>query len=92
MFVELNDEGQYKVRLEDGRTPKLYISPYYRKLLMNGDTDDETREYIKRKINSAQWLIESIEQRRNTLTHVSQAIVDHQTEFLEQGPGVTSSR
>ncbi len=88
VFVELGDDGKYKVRLEDGRTPNLYISPYYRQLLMNGETDEKTREYIKRKINSAQWLIESIEQRRNTLTRVAQAIVDHQTEFLEQGAGV----
>ncbi len=82
----MGDDGVYKVRLEDGRTPNLYISPYYRKLLTSGDTNAETREYIKRKINSAQWLIESIEQRRNTLTRVAQAIVDHQTEFLKNGP------
>jgi len=86
VFVELNDEGKYCVRLEDGRTPTLYISAYYRKLLTSGEANAETREYIKRKINSAQWLIESIEQRRNTLTRVAQAIVDHQTEFLNQGP------
>ena len=66
----------------------LFISPYYRKLLTSGEANAETREYIKRKINSAQWLIESIEQRRNTLTRVAQAIVDHQTEFLEQGARV----
>jgi RNA polymerase sigma-54 factor len=46
----------------------------------------EEREFIKRKINAAQWLIESIEQRRSTLTRVSQAIVDHQTKFLDEGP------
>ncbi len=86
VFVEMGDNGAYTVRLEDGRTPNLYISPYYRKLLTSGDTNAETREYIKRKINSAQWLIESIEQRRNTLTRVAQAIVDHQTEFLNKGP------
>jgi RNA polymerase sigma-54 factor len=86
VFIELVEGGRYKVRLEDGRTPNLFISPYYRKLLMNGETDDKTREYIKRKINAAQWLIESIEQRRNTLTKVAQAIVDHQTEFLNKGP------
>jgi RNA polymerase sigma-54 factor len=74
------------VGLEHGRTPTLYISPYYRKLLTSGEANAETREYIKRKINSAQWLIESIEQRRNTLTRVAQAIVDHQTEFLSKGP------
>jgi len=86
VFVDLVEAGRYKVRLEDGRTPNLFISPYYRKLLMSPDTDEKTREYIKRKINAAQWLIESIEQRRNTLTKVSQAIVDHQTEFLNKGP------
>ena len=86
VFVELGDDGKYQVRLEDGRTPKLYISAYYRKMLMSDKANAETREYIKRKINSAQWLIESIEQRRNTLTRVAQAIVDHQTEFLNKGP------
>ena len=86
VFVEMGDDGHYKIRLEDGRTPSLFISPYYRKLLTSTETNAETREYIKRKINSAQWLIESIEQRRNTLTRVAQAIVDHQTEFLNKGP------
>ena len=86
VFVEMGDDGKYRVRLEDGRTPTLYISAYYRKLLTSGEANAETREYIKRKINSAQWLIESIEQRRNTLTRVAQAIVDHQTEFLSKGP------
>ena len=86
VFVERNDEGQYEVRLEDTQLPSLYISPYYRKLLKDENTNAETREYIKRKVNSAQWLIESIEQRRSTLTRVSQAIVDHQTKFLDDGP------
>jgi RNA polymerase sigma-54 factor len=86
VFVERNEEGKFVVRLEDGQLPSLYISPYYRKLLREEGTNAETREYIKRKINSAQWLIESIEQRRSTLTRVSQAIADHQTRFLEDGP------
>ena len=51
-----------------------------------GEANPEERKYIKRKINAAQWLIESIEQRRNTLTRVAQAIVDHQSRFIEEGP------
>ena len=86
VFVERDDEGKYVVRLEDERTPTLNISSYYRKLLSNPETNEETREYIKRKINAAQWLIDSIQQRQSTLTRVSQAIVDHQTEFLDKGP------
>jgi RNA polymerase sigma-54 factor len=86
VFVEVVEGGQYRVRLEDGRTPSLFISPYYRQLLQNGQATDEAKDWIKRKLNSAQWLIESIEQRRSTLTRVAQAIVDHQTEFLNRGP------
>ncbi|REJ68991.1 MAG: RNA polymerase sigma-54 factor [Planctomycetota bacterium] len=84
--VEEDEQGRYKLRIEDDRTPSLFISPYYRKLLSNPETSPETREYIKRKINAAQWLIESIEQRRSTLTRVAQAIVDHQQDFLAKGP------
>jgi RNA polymerase sigma-54 factor len=85
VFLDLTDDG-YKVRLENGNLPSLNISNHYRQLLGDKETTPETKEYIKRKVNAAQWLIESIEQRRSTLTRVSQAIVDHQTEFLEKGP------
>ncbi len=85
VFVERDEDGRYCVRLEDGHTPSLFISPYYRKLFQDPGTSEETREYIKRKVNSAQWLIDSIQQRRATLTKVSQAIVDHQKEFLDKG-------
>ncbi len=86
VFVERNEDGKYAVRLEDTQTPHLYISPYYRKLLKQSASDATTRDYIKDKINSAQWLIESIEQRRSTMQRVAQAIVDYQTAFLEHGP------
>ncbi len=86
VFLDVVEGGQYRVRLEDGDLPHLFISPTYRKMLASGQATEQTREWIKRKLNSAQWLIESIEQRRNTLTKVSQAIVDFQTEFLNKGP------
>jgi len=86
VFIEPVDAGGYKVRLEDDSLPTLFISPQYRKLLLSKDTPEETREYIKRKLNSAQWLIDSIQQRRGTLTKVAQAIVDHQRRFLDEGP------
>lgn len=86
VFVEQDEEGRWKVRLDDVDMPNMRISPYYRQLLISPSTDPATREYIKRKINSAQWLIESIEQRRSTLLKTAQAIVDHQTRFLAEGP------
>ncbi|MCA9105424.1 MAG: RNA polymerase factor sigma-54 [Planctomycetales bacterium] len=86
VFVDRDEDGKYRVRLEDTGTRGLHISNYYRKRLATGEATSAEREYIKRRVTSAQWLIESIEQRRATLTAVSQAIVDYQTKFLEAGP------
>jgi RNA polymerase sigma-54 factor len=86
VYVDQMLDGTWKVRLEDIDLPNLRISPTYRQMLLSPDTDPATREYIKRKINAAQWLIEAIEQRRSTLLKTAQAIVDHQTRFLTEGP------
>ncbi|MDB5385318.1 MAG: polymerase sigma-54 factor, RpoN [Planctomycetaceae bacterium] len=86
LYVEPNEKGEWTVRLEDEYTPRLHISKQYREMLQKGGADPKTREYIKRKIESAKWLMESIEQRYSTLRRVAQAIVDKQTEFLENGP------
>jgi len=86
VHVEQQADGTWKVRLEDVDLPNLRISPVYREMLLSPATPPATRDYIKRKINAAQWLIESIEQRRSTLLKTSQAIVDHQTRFLAEGP------
>ena len=86
IILEQDDEGEYTVRLDDDRVPTLYISDYYRKRLQDPNSTEEEREFIKRKVNSAQWLIDSIEQRRSTLTKVAEAIVHHQKNFLDEGP------
>lgn len=85
LYVDLDEQGHYAVRLEDEFTPRLRISKRYQQMLKDGVTP-EAREFIKRKVESAKWLIESIEQRHNTLKRVAQAIVDRQNEFLEHGP------
>jgi len=86
VFVERQDDGAYRVYMEDGNVPQLRISRYYRQRLQSPDATPEEKEFIKRKINAAQWLIDSINQRRNTLTRVAQSIVEHQKRFLDEGP------
>ena len=55
-------------------------------MLKNKQSDPVTREFIQKKIQSARWLIESIEQRRSTLLKVARAIIEHQKNFLDKGP------
>jgi RNA polymerase sigma-54 factor len=86
LIVEANEHGEYEVRLVDEHTPQLSISQYYQKQLKNKQTDAAAREFIQKRIQSARWLIESIEQRRNTLLKVARAIIEHQKDFLDKGP------
>jgi RNA polymerase sigma-54 factor len=67
ILVERTDEGNYEVRLLDDWLPNIYISRRYVDLYREKGSDPKTKEYLKRKIQAAQWLQESIEQRRNTL-------------------------
>lgn len=86
VVVELNSEGRYMVRLEDDRVPSLRISDYYRKRLADPTATTEEKDFIRRKIESANWLIDAIQQRRGTVRKVAQAIVDYQKKFLDDGP------
>jgi RNA polymerase sigma-54 factor len=79
-------DGEYEIRLEDDYYPSLRISPSYLRLLEANKGDARVREHIKRKVESARWLIDAIEQRRNTLQKVCRCIVDYQRDFLDHGP------
>lgn len=77
-------EGEYIVLVNDTSVPRLNVSHAYRDILSKG-ADAETKKFIEGKLNSAFWLIKSIEQRRLTLYKVARAIVDFQRDFLENG-------
>jgi RNA polymerase sigma-54 factor len=78
---------KYEVYLNDRNVPRLRISPAYESVLRTGRErgGDGTREYIEGKLNSARWLIQTIEQRRKTMIKVMRCIVDVQREFFERG-------
>jgi RNA polymerase sigma-54 factor len=84
--IERDDEGGYEVRLLDDWTPNIYISRRYLELSRNKQIDAKDREYLKKKLQAANWLIDAIEQRRNTLMKVTKAIIEHQKAFLDKGP------
>jgi RNA polymerase sigma-54 factor len=84
--VERTEIGDYSVRLLDDWLPTVYISKRYIDMAREKGRDPKTREYLKQKIQAAQWLKESIEQRRNTLEKVTKAIIRRQKAFLDRGP------
>jgi RNA polymerase sigma-54 factor len=86
IIIERNDQGEYDIRLVDDWTPQIYISRRHFEMLRDKSLPAKDREFIQRKIQSAKWLIDAIEQRRSTLKKVTRAIIDHQRKFLDQGP------
>ncbi len=84
IIVERNDEGEYAIRLTEDWTPNIHVNRKYLEQYRDKSTDAKAKEYLRRKIQAAQWLIESIEQRRATLEKVTRAIVSHQKAFLEK--------
>jgi RNA polymerase sigma-54 factor len=88
VIIEKNEDGGcgYDIRLTDDWAPRLNIPKRYYQMYKNRDGDPQTREYLKKKLQSAEWLKDAIEQRRNTLEKVTRAIVGHQKAFLDLGP------
>lgn len=85
LFVHQEDDGRYVVSVEERDIPQLCISDYYRRRLKASDANKEEKEFLRRKLNGAQWLIDAIYQRQATLLKVSQAIVDHQYRVIDDG-------
>jgi len=87
VIVESPDGSEdFKVRLADRGLPSLRLSPYYLRMADDSRVSDNTRKFLQNNIRSAHWIMEAIEQRKNTLLKVAQAIVRYQRDFFEQGP------
>ena len=90
-------DGDYLVRLERQRVPELSISPLYRRILAQAQPREgvtpeelarskEEREWIRKRLESARWFIDALQQRESTLERIAKAIFAHQREFLDKGP------
>jgi len=78
-------DGRFEVRLEDGRVPEVMVSPAYQRLLHQARDDPKVAEMLRRRLDSAKWVVASIEQRRMTLFNVAKAIVGAQEDYLHDG-------
>jgi RNA polymerase sigma-54 factor len=77
---------RYQVFLNDTGMPRLRLSRSYQEIARDKKKmTPENREFIASKMNSANWMIQAIEQRRQTMLKVMNFIVDRQRDFFEKG-------
>ncbi len=79
-------DGEYVVTVNESSAPRLTISSYYQKMLIGSDKESNISKFLTGRLNSALWLIKSIEQRRQTIYNVVSAVVKYQSDFFEKGP------
>jgi len=79
------DGDEWKIQLNSDYIPRLRISSTYRDLIAKGSLSKEERDYLRERIRSGKFLIDSIEQRQRTIERITREIINAQKEFFEHG-------
>ena len=94
-FTVERDGDDFRITLNGRNAPELRVNRHYRdmwndlsaKSTKGDDKASETKDFLKTRMESARWFISSIQQRRNTLLRVMEALVEVQRDFFEHGEG-----
>ena len=91
-FTLLVQDGSIDIQLNGRNAPELHVSQTYQTLMHTyKDGADKTPSlkeavtFIKHKLDAAQWFIDAIKQRQETLIKTMSAIVAHQKEYFLTG-------
>lgn len=91
-FIVEKVDDNFIITLNDKSLPSVTISKTYLEMFKNNkkgkknNRDKDTYKFLREKFESAKWFIACIQQRRDTLMRIMQAIVEKQYEFFEKGP------
>ena len=92
-FIIEKVENDYIITLNDKSMPSVTINRSYLEMFDNNrkrgkktNREKETYKFLREKFESAKWFIACIQQRRETLMKIMQAIFHRQYEFFEKGP------
>lgn len=79
------DGDEWKIHLNSDYIPRLRISSTYKDLIAKGTLSKQERDYLRERIRSGKFLINSIDQRQQTIERITREIIKVQLEFFEHG-------
>lgn len=86
-IVEYDEEGdRYIAYLNDARLPNLRINRTYAKMARDRSVDTGDRRFLRKNLSNAQWLIDALQQRKNTLLRVINVVIQEQRDYFDYGP------
>ena len=91
-YIE-NNNGELSLQMNGNEVPPLRVSDEYRQLLKEYQSDKKERTgdrrqtllFIKQKMDSAQWFIDAVRQRQETLQRTMSAILEFQYDYFMSG-------
>ncbi|RMD84452.1 MAG: RNA polymerase sigma-54 factor [Lentisphaerae bacterium] len=78
--------GEFHVIMNNSYLPPLYLNRQYREMLLQESCPKDVKNYLKEKIRSGLFLINSIIQRQTTIQKIASCIVEMQEDFFRFGP------
>ena len=78
-------EDRYVAILTKGRLPEVQINPRILHMIREKQLDKKDTDFLNTHLRNAQWLVEAIAQRENTLLRVIKVVLDAQREYFDQG-------
>ena len=83
--VEKDEAGEWIIHLNSDYIPRLRLNNTYKELLAKGKLSKKEKDYVQEKMRSGKFLINSIEQRQQTIERITREILKFQADFFEKG-------
>ncbi|EGL83719.1 RNA polymerase, sigma 54 subunit, RpoN [Caldalkalibacillus thermarum TA2.A1] len=82
VFVECLPDGRFVFQVNDSVLPRIHFNREYALMLAE---NRQAKKFLEQKVKEYEWLKRGIEQRKKTILHVTQVIVERQKAFFDQG-------
>lgn len=85
VVVKQTEIGKFKVELNPAVIPKLLINREYYAEIRSMPLGAEDKQFMVDKLQRANWLVATLDQRAQSILSVATHIVSHQSEFFKHG-------
>ena len=80
-----DEYDEWKIVLNNDYIPRLRISSTYKDMLAKGNLSKKEKEFMVERMRSGKFLINSIEQRQQTIERITREILKFQSDFFDAG-------
>ena len=77
--------GEFHVIVQDGIIPEIRVSKAYINMLSQHKEKKDVKRFIKKKLESATWFVNAVEQRKHTIQRVMESIIKQQPGYFIAG-------